>query len=316
MRASLLLGLALTLIPAGAAWALRSADAGAAAPAARVPGVPMTPAQAAADTPQAETPQVAECQVGIPGSDQPAPCLFGDPNGTRTMVVVGDSHATSWFPGLNAQASKRGWKLYLYAKGSCPIADVSVFNERLKRQYAECDRWRDNVVRRLGAIGPIDALVIGRSANHRKNLLDPAGSPVPPDQVSTVWAAGMASLLGRLPVTPARVVVIRDSPWAIWNVPTCLSQHAADPSSCDLDAAESAGLDADLAAGERTIPAITFVDVNDRICTKVECVVITPGGTIKFRDSHHFTATYSRELGALLWSRMALPSTPSTEKTS
>ena len=311
VRASLLVGLALTLIPAGAALALRSADTEPATPAVRVAGVSMTPAQAVADTPE-----VGDCQVGIPGTEQPAPCLFGDPNGTRTMVLIGDSHATTWFPGLNEQATKRGWKLYLYAKGSCPVADVSVFNGRLKRAYTECDQWRDAVVKRLGEIGPINALVIGRSANHRKNLLDAAGAPVPPEEVSAVWAAGVATFLGRLPVTPARVVVLRDSPWATWNVPSCLSQHTTDPTSCDLDPAVSAGLDADLAAGEKTIPAITYVDVNDRICTKDVCAVMTPDGTIKFRDSHHFTATYARELGPVVWSRMKLPAKPAPATTS
>jgi len=99
-------------------------------------------------------------------------------------------------------------------------------------------------------------------------------------------------------------------------VPYCLSQHTTDPTSCDLDPAVSAGLDADLAAGEKLIPAITFVNVNDRICTKDVCAVMTPEGTIKFRDRNHFTATYVRELGPVVWSRMKLPAKPAPATTS
>ena len=48
------------------------------------------------------------------------PCLFGDPHGTHTMVVVGDSHAQMWFYTINAIATKSHWRLWFLAKSACP----------------------------------------------------------------------------------------------------------------------------------------------------------------------------------------------------
>ena len=48
------------------------------------------------------------------------PCVFGDPHGTRTMVVYGDSHAAMWFSSFNLAASLAHWRLFYLGKGDCP----------------------------------------------------------------------------------------------------------------------------------------------------------------------------------------------------
>jgi len=148
--------------------------------------------------------------------------------------------------------------------------------------------------------------VIGRSGNYPVSMVDSSGATLPLAEVPTTWATGMAAFLKRLSPEPKRVVVIRDSPWGTVNIPSCLSENLGNPSACDLPAATATNIDAPLAQGEGTLPQITFVDVTDQICSSTVCPVISPTGLIKYRDSHHLTASYAEELAAVLWKRLEL----------
>ncbi len=52
-------------------------------------------------------------QVEVPS------CVFGDPNGTHTVVLYGDSHALMWFKAMNEIATAAHWRLVILGKGYC-----------------------------------------------------------------------------------------------------------------------------------------------------------------------------------------------------
>lgn len=49
---------------------------------------------------------------------EPISCILGDANSSRTMVVVGDSHAAQWVPALEIIARDNGWKLVTFTKSA------------------------------------------------------------------------------------------------------------------------------------------------------------------------------------------------------
>src|SRR6266700_3706088 len=48
------------------------------------------------------------CGLGPDGVTLPA-CVYGDPRGTHTIVLFGDSHAEMWLPGFDAMARRAHW---------------------------------------------------------------------------------------------------------------------------------------------------------------------------------------------------------------
>jgi hypothetical protein len=83
-------------------------------------------------------------------------------------------------------------------------------------------------------------------------------------------------------------------------VPACLSDHLADPGACAFPRAGHVGLDGLIYDQEtRHLPpgdVVHFVDLTDAVCTGDPCPVVSPAGTIVFRDLHHLTATFAREI--------------------
>ncbi len=84
----------------------------------------------------------------------PANCVYGDPNGTITVALVGDSHASQWFPALERIALAKHWKLVPFVKLSCRFLDLPIYSRVLKREYTECEPWRPLVIKRLQALKP------------------------------------------------------------------------------------------------------------------------------------------------------------------
>ncbi|MET0419241.1 MAG: acyltransferase family protein, partial [Actinoplanes sp.] len=61
------------------------------------------------------------CHFNYQQFEQDRPCVYGDPNGARTMYLIGDSHAAHWFPAFDDLARNRGWKLVAMTKAACQL---------------------------------------------------------------------------------------------------------------------------------------------------------------------------------------------------
>ena len=70
-------------------------------------------------------------------------CVFGDPNGTVTIALWGDSHAAQWFTPLDSIARTHGWRLLSLTQGSCSFLDITVYDRKNNREFGNCAPWRE-----------------------------------------------------------------------------------------------------------------------------------------------------------------------------
>jgi peptidoglycan/LPS O-acetylase OafA/YrhL len=221
------------------------------------------------------------------------PCAFGDPRGTRTVVLLGDSHAQQWLGALDEAARQRQWRVVPLTKAACPVAELAVVNPTLKREYTECSQWRARA---------LDAVVAARP----ELVLVSQSDAVPGTSVDNgLWAERTVVTLDRLRQQGLRVVFLRDTPFPRSDVPACLEQHLADARACGVpraDAYNSSELFTDRhervasavdAAGFRSIEPAPW------LCTSTFCPVVV-GDELVYRDDSHLTDTYSRTLAPLL----------------
>ena len=71
-------------------------------------------------------------------------CTLGDSKASRTVVLLGDSHAWQWTTPIAAIAKDRGWKLETYTKAACPI-DTTNFRANdsvITPDLSHCAQWR------------------------------------------------------------------------------------------------------------------------------------------------------------------------------
>ncbi|MET0416291.1 MAG: acyltransferase family protein [Actinoplanes sp.] len=230
------------------------------------------------------------CHADVPVTTAPDGCVYGDPAGTKTVVLFGDSHAAHWFPALERLALNHRWRLVELTKTSCSAVDVPLYHETLKREYTECTAFRRSAMQRIERLRPA-LVVVGSSFNY-----EPAR---PAGDLTEQWRAGWERTFTQLGRGDARITAIADTPYMGGPVPECLAteQNAAGctrslRSSLRGPAQRRAFLSYD--GG----PHATVLDPISWFCTDACPPVI--GNLLVYRDSNHMTTTYSAALAPLL----------------
>jgi peptidoglycan/LPS O-acetylase OafA/YrhL len=215
---------------------------------------------------------------------KPPICVYGDPNGSITVALVGDSHAAQWFPAFEAVAIANHWRLVPYLKLSCPFIDIPLQNWPLAREYTECAAWRDEVIRIMPEQHP-DIVVVGMSHRGIFPWLDA-------DKNVTRQGRAIGRAIAGL---PGQVLVMIDTARTNTDVPGCLAEHPADIRPCALPRAafeDSFGVREAIAA---EAAGAGTLDLISSICPAIPCQVVR-NGMIVYRDNHHLTATFSAAL--------------------
>jgi hypothetical protein len=266
----------------------------------------MTPSFARQDRPHGDE----RCYAGYDSARAPAPasCLFGDPRGSRTLVLLGDSHAQQWFRALDTQARKRHWKLYVWVKSECPFTDIDLWLPQYHGRYPTCRPWRDAVLRNLASLRHVDAVLLGHTSTYHVHLLRPDGTKATATaDVSSEWSAGFRRMSSRLKTIAGRVLVLRDPPRPTVDVPSCLADHPRSATRCTVRH-DQAFVWADrllLAEQAGGLDRADVLDLVPQMCPGTVCPVVSDGGLIMFRDTNHLTTSYTMTLASRLGAAVA-----------
>jgi len=216
-------------------------------------------------------------------------CIYGDPNGRRTMILFGDSHALSWFPAIQRIAMASGWRLLDLTKAACQSVDFIPFNATLKRVYRECLTWRQAAFERIAEIRP-DVVIVTNSKS-LGGVVNEQGMALEGADKLQAWRAGMALTLGRLDDLAGQVVVIADTPVAATDPAACLSRNPDSILACSTPYERA--VDQEWMSEERTAAAkggASFVDPTPWVCPTTPCPPVL-GNFLVMRDPGHL-ATY------------------------
>ncbi|MBZ9661686.1 acyltransferase [Mesorhizobium sp. ESP-6-4] len=218
-----------------------------------------------------------KCHQQQKGTDATG-CQLGDPAGTRTIVVMGDSHAAQWVPAVDKIAKDRKWRLVTFTKAACPVTRVTILDDG--KPYQQCALWREKVLAEIAKLKP--DFVITSQSNYTS-------------VAQGAMIEGLRSVWGELTSQGVRVVAIRNTPFSLFDPRTCLG---TDPAKCINPRAEVERENI-YALAARSVAGVTVVDMNDALCGKDSCPAVV-GNIVVLRDNHHLTATYALALAPYL----------------
>lgn len=232
----------------------------------------------------------AKCEPDFP-EVKVASCIFGDPHGARTMVLFGDSHAQMWFPGFDALAKRRHWRLAYLGKSSCGVPALHYFDSTRKRPFTECDQWKSYAIARIRSLHP--ALIVVTSEYLTPE--DANQKPIPP----SAWSVGLAKTLRLLRAPGVKRVVLGDIPYLPQSAPDCLAAHQNDIQACSAPASKAVQADHDAAeqkAAKET--GVKYISVVPWFCSATCTAVV--GRTAVYFDAFHISQTYATYLSGAL----------------
>jgi len=244
----------------------------------------------------AAVPDVGDCEYY--NDPDPQLCLRGDPEGDRTVVLIGDSHARQWIPALDRIAAASGLKAYYLVREGCPGAYVVPWANFADQPALGCrffQLWAQQMVADLHpdlVLVASDANEAGFEAADGSRVTDEA------DQAELLHA-GIVEEINRLRPNSGEVVALLDPPGVNPDGAECLTARGAtllgcmsppDPRSIVMIHAVRA------AAREAGAP---FIDPAKWFCWHGQCPLVV-GDTITMRDKEHISSFYAATLAPQL----------------
>nr|WP_296074420.1 acyltransferase family protein [uncultured Actinoplanes sp.] len=233
------------------------------------------------------------------------PCAYGDPNGTETIFLFGDSHGAHWFPAVDAIAKKHHWRLLSRTKSACQAPSVLVWQGVFKRPYDECVTWRNRVLDEIVRIKP-KLVVMSSNGGDSGGIVDRTGKrlDVGPGK-DPMWARAWEQTFRAIGGSPAtKMVMIEDTPWPKGFAPECAATYPTRLTACrrPVEKAIAEPQRRRLVATAAKANGVTVVDPTPWFCTTTCPAVI--GNILGWRDNSHISTAYSAMLAPLLDARL------------
>lgn len=225
------------------------------------------------------------------GDVEGQPCIYGDPDGARTMFLIGSSHSEQWSSVLDRIARDAGWRLIPVTRQGCVITKGTP----LHSSDPECIEWSLNVLDRIAAERP-DLVVMTTT----RAPGDYGGGR---DEV----APGMAEAMRAIDEAGVPFVGLRSNPWIVdddgepLDVPACLAARKTDwrDAAAARESARACGIERDRALSDRDPAADLLagfdrawsIDLTGDICDGDHCPAVV-GNIIVYRDSNHMSVAY------------------------
>ena len=232
------------------------------------------------------------CHLSQSATEHPI-CIYGIAEAVQSVVLFGDSHAAQWFPAFEEIAKQGNFALYNRTKSACSPIDIAVYNTNWKREYTECEEWRERVIRDIEAIRPA-AVVIGMSSRH-KPLVPGTEEILSGDSAIEALMEAERRTVRRLSNAGVTVILMRDTPWLVRDPLDCLAEQGGTGADyCQWPAGEVLPkLSFPWAAHDE--PDVHILDFRDSICPNGTCKALQDG-LITLRDRHHLSVDFSRSL--------------------
>lgn len=212
-------------------------------------------------------------------------CEAGDPEGERTVALVGDSHAASLLPALDPLAEEHGWRIRIYTGISCTWYD--------KRGPSACGEALDAAMAEIRQDGAVDAVIV--SGNRSEGVY---GYEERLERTVDAWS--------EVATEDRPVIAVSDVPAVAEEALQCLSRVGFSPTEDDCGTPRDQALatgDTLLGAAEQVEHAeavdLTAALCDDRLCRS------EIGNTIVYRDTNgHLAASFAETLVPYLEERL------------
>lgn len=208
----------------------------------------------------------------------------GDPAATKTVMLVGDSHAQHWSGALDIMASEQGWRWILLTKPSCRFGGPS------ETRGGECGDFNAAAADYVLEHQPDTVITVGTFTALGED--EHGRTPGEQEQVVPDYEAGVRPILeAGIPV-----VALRDTPRFVTPAPECVDRHGAESAKCSAPVsemmAETSPLEA-LVSGGTLGANFSTMDMTDLLCPEGICKPVI-GKVLVYMDQSHLTGVFAR----------------------
>lgn len=230
---------------------------------------------------------LADCNAATMPSQitNPTPCIRGNRNGTKTIVIIGDSTTGNWVPALDAGLKQSAYKLVVYMYLGCPAVMLNPLPAGLTQAptvAADCATWVQNVMKLTGKTKVAAVLI--------------AVGPMGTSSLQAAMASGMKkSFATAAPYPSERRVVLGGVVYFPIPNTQCLASRL-NPSACTVGVDSGANpFILSRSKAMATAAAATLISARQYLCTATVCDGVV-GNTVTAIDYDHFSVDFGLKI--------------------
>jgi peptidoglycan/LPS O-acetylase OafA/YrhL len=224
-------------------------------------------------------------------------CEFGvsHAKATRTIALIGDSHASVMRAPLDVVAKEKGWRGLSIAQTGCPYSTATKVLPEPNR--SKCLRWNDELPRWFAKHPEVSTVFV--TAITGSTVKVPRGRTMLEAKIN-----GYSNAWDALPSTVKNIVVIRDTPKVHGNTLECVARaiagrRPAGP-ACAVSRDDALDIDPQVrAANHSGSDRSDVIDLTRSMCSTRMCDAVI-GGALVHKDVHHLTRTFATTLAPVL----------------
>jgi peptidoglycan/LPS O-acetylase OafA/YrhL len=229
-------------------------------------------------------------------------CGFGvkPSQATRTVALVGDSHAAHWRAAVDRVAREHGWTGVSISHTGCPLSKATKNLPEPRR--SQCVSWNEQVQGWFDRHPEVTTVFVSQISGG-------AGVIAPGRNQLAAQRAGYLAAWKALPRSVREIVVLRDTPKVLGDTDTCvqeaMSRHRRADLACAVRRRTALSQDSAAVAGASgREPRARVIDLTPFFCDGRRCYPVV-GGALVFKDQNHMTETYAKSLTPYLQRALA-----------
>ncbi len=236
-----------------------------------------------------------------------APCVMGDRQATKTVVLVGDSEGEMWLPSLNIWGLQAHVKVLRYVYFACPPWHLPLPSS--SPNWKTCSTtWHTYVEDAIRKLRPYAVIATGMPEVAQQASTTASSSTV---------ASGMAEFFNAIQQATPRRVILSKIPWFLATPRTpvaCAMVNRTALQRCN--GSPRASLDPTMTSAINTTVAnklATVLWTQQFFCTSTVCPIVVANRFV-YSDSHHLSYDWSlyiaKAFGQKLSPLLGLPQLP------
>jgi peptidoglycan/LPS O-acetylase OafA/YrhL len=231
----------------------------------------------------------AGCSDSNPTESTSKICRLGDASSSKSIALIGDSHAQMWMPAILQMAEKEGWVVLPVVKSACTPnttwtkqGDFGIDGTRLDARVRVCRAWYAWALKQLRTLRPDVTLIAGVSGGSSGNQAE-------------AIKRGFISLTSAAKSFSKDVVVVADSEGVAQQPVDCLLGRRATMARCTTTWSEDRFYTNDDLAALSRVHNFSYIATRGWFCFKSQCPMVI-GHTVAYRDTGHLTKAYALDL--------------------
>lgn len=215
---------------------------------------------------------------------------------SRTIALIGDSHAAHWRPAVEAVVRHKGWRAVSMSRAGCPLTEAYAKLPTAARS-GSCRRWNRAVHAWLARHREVSVVFV---AQHRINVVPRRGL----GQTASVRAGYRHAWRSLLARNVRHVVVLRetprDTPATLGCVRKAIAARRPAGPACAVPRSYAVPPDPAVGAARAMRSArVQVADFTDVFCRARLCLPVI-GGALVHRDTEHMNRQFVASLGPLV----------------